>query len=320
MEKFIRRLTSANKELILVLWIVSILWVIHYFAVAHRSFLNFYNFPVIFAAYFFGRYLGTLTALLSFLFVILLTWLNPKVFSLTPAMADLQRWLDILTWGAFLILTGYAMGALHESKEQKMQQLRETYYGVLELLSYLLSKDKYTHSHSCRTAVYSTRIARYMGLDEDRIEDIRAAALLHDIGKLEISRDILYKAAKLTEEEFEEMKKHPEKGAALFLKPVGGTLRRVIPIILAHHEKIDGSGYYGQRGDEIPLEAKIIAVADYYDALISDRPYRKGLPPWEVKEAILKASGRQFDPRAVDAFVKAFENGAMEISHEWAMV
>ncbi len=147
------------------------------------------------------------------------------------------------------------------------------------------------------------------------MEDVRAAALLHDIGKLEISRNILYKAAKLTEQEFEEMKKHPERGA-VFLSPVGGTLRRVIPIILRHHEKIDGTGYFGNKGDEIPLEARIITVADYYDALISDRPYRKALPPWEVKEAIIKGAGKEFDPRVVSAFVKAYDNGELDISDE----
>ncbi len=319
MERLVKQIVSANKELLSVLWIILALWLINLVALEHRTFLNIYTLPVLFAAYFYGKRLGTLSALLCFLFVVLLTFFKPGLFAVRNSEPGLIRWLDIVTWGGFLILTGYAMGTLYESKERKMKELRETYYGVLELSSYLLSKDNYTQTHSYRTAVYSLKIGRYMGLDADTLEDIRAAALLHDIGKLEVSRSILYKAAELTEDEYEEMKTHTEKGA-LILKPVGGTLKRVIPIILSHHEKEDGTGYHGKKGKDIPLEAKVIAVADYYDALVCDRPYRKALPPWEVKEAIVKGAGKEFDPRVVDAFVKAYDNRELEVFEVLASV
>ena len=119
---------------------------------------------------------------------------------------------------------------------------------------------------------------------------MRAAALLHDIGKLDISRELLYKAARLTEEEFKHMQEHVSKGVSI-LEPVGGSLRRVIPIVLSHHDKFDGSGYTPTRGDEIPLEARIITVADVYDSLTSDRPYRKAMSPFDAKEIIVKGSG-----------------------------
>jgi HD-GYP domain-containing protein (c-di-GMP phosphodiesterase class II) len=145
-----------------------------------------------------------------------------------------------------------------------------------------------------------------------QIEDIRDASLLHDIGKLDVSRKLLYKAAKLTQSEFEGMKEHVEKGVDL-LEPVGGPLRRIIPIILSHHDRYDGSGYHPVSGEDIPLEARVIAVADVYDSLTSDRPYRKAMSTYEAKEIIVKGSGTEFDPKVVNGFLAAFLKGAMEV-------
>lgn len=103
-----------------------------------------------------------------------------------------------------------------------------------------------------------------------------AAGLLHDIGKLNISRELLYRATQFTTTECSEMQRHVDKGVSM-LESVGGSLRRVIPIVLAHHDKFDGSGYHPTRGEEIPLEARITSVADVYDSLTSDRPYRKAM-------------------------------------------
>ena len=183
-----------------------------------------------------------------------------------------------MAWGSVLIITGYLMGTLYEHKTAQLRELRETYDGVLMLLRHFISKDKYTENHSYRVSVYAARIAARLDLDANRVEDVRAAAMLHDIGKLEISRDLLYKAARLTKEEFEHVQQHVERGVEM-LESVGGSLRRVLPIILAHHDKFDGTGYHPLRGEEIPIEARIISVADVYDALTSDRPYRKAMAP-----------------------------------------
>ncbi len=148
--------------------------------------------------------------------------------------------------------------------------------------------------------------------NEDQIEDIRAAALLHDIGKLETSRDVLYKAAKLTDEEISEIKTHVQKGVNL-LSPVSGSLRRILPIILAHHDKFDGSGYNATKGEDIPIEARVLSVADVYDALISDRPYRQGLSPFEARDIIVKGEGTDFDPRVIRAFESAFQKQRLEV-------
>jgi putative nucleotidyltransferase with HDIG domain len=161
-------------------------------------------------------------------------------------------------------------------------------------------------------SVYATRIAAQMNLSPDRVEDVRAAALLHDIGKLDISRDLLYKAAKLTRDEYEAVQQHVSRGVEM-LEPVGGALRRVIPIILAHHDKFDGSGYNPTSGENIPLESRIIAVADVYDALTSDRPYRKAMSPFEARDVITNGAETEFDPKVIAAFNMLFKRGELEI-------
>ena len=108
------------------------------------------------------------------------------------------------------------------------------------------------------------------------------------------------------------MMEHVEKGAQM-VSPVGGALHRIIPIILAHHDKFDGSGLHGTQAGKIPLEARIISVADVYDALVSDRPYRKAMSPLEAKEIISKGAGTEFDPEVVKAFLRVFQKGEMEI-------
>jgi HD-GYP domain-containing protein (c-di-GMP phosphodiesterase class II) len=109
------------------------------------------------------------------------------------------------------------------------------------------------------------------------------------------------------------MQSHLARGVGT-LKPVGGALWRVLPIILGHHDRFDGSGYHPTKGSDIPLEARIISVADAYDSLVSDRPYRKAIPPFKARDAIVKGSGKDFDPRVVEAFVSAFRAGRMEVS------
>jgi HD-GYP domain-containing protein (c-di-GMP phosphodiesterase class II) len=230
----------------------------------------------------------------------------------TAAALGWQKWPDIMIWACILIITGYAMGTLYEQKERNMRELRETYHGVLLILSQFISKDKYTQNHSYRVSLYAAQIARCLDLDETATEDIRAAALLHDIGKLDVSRELLYKAAKLTEGEYQEIRHHVDHAGAI-LSPVGGSLRRVLPMVLAHHDKFDGSGHHPVAGQDIPLGARVIAVADTYDAITSDRPYRKAMTPLDAREIIEKRSGSEFDPKVVDAFLVACRSGLMEV-------
>jgi putative nucleotidyltransferase with HDIG domain len=308
----VRRLAKVNAELWVILSMFIILGMLNFLVVSDHVLLGLYVLPVIVSAYCFGRRHATLTAIAATSMVVLLSRVNPALLGNQGPKGPLQKWLDIGAWSGTLIVTGYAMGTLYERMMHQVQELRETYHGVLLILRHFVSKDKYTENHSYRVSIYAARIASYLGLSPRRTEDVRAAALLHDIGKLDISRQILYKAAHLTDEEFEQMKSHVERGVEM-MEPVGGSLRRVIPIILAHHDKFNGSGYHGKSGEQIPLESRIISVADVYDSLTSDRPYRKAMSPFDAKEIIIKGAGVDFDPAVVDAFLEAFGQREMEV-------
>ncbi len=308
----LRRLEEVNKELWLVLSLFVLAAMLNFLVASQRMMLGFYTLPTLGSAYLYGRRHATLTALASVLMVTLLGRFNPGLLAMESLAVAGERWIAVTIWGGTLLVTAYLMGTLYDHKNHQLQELRETYHGILLILRHFISKDKYTENHSYRVSVYASKIAAAMNFSAGRIEDVRAAALLHDIGKLDVSRELLYKAARLTEGEFEEVQEHIEKGVAL-LEPVGGSLRRVLPIVLAHHDKFDGSGYHPTRGEEIPLEARIIAVADMYDSLTSDRPYRKAMPPLEVKDVIVKGAGTDFDPRVINAFITAFRRGEMEV-------
>ena len=312
-KSLMKQFTDVNREL----WLVLSLFVIAAlcnFLIANRGMLlSFYTFPTLFSAYHYGRRHATLTALASVLLIVLITFANPNLFGhAVETTISSQKWFDIAVWGGSLILIAFAMGTLYDRNAARMRELRQTYNGVLMILRHFISKDAYTQNHSYRVSIYAARIAAEMGFDDDRVEDVRAAALLHDIGKLDISREILYKAARLTTTEYEEMREHVTRGVNL-LEPVGGSLRRVLPIILAHHDRFDGSGYSDRSGDDIPLEARILSVADAYDAITSDRPYRKGSTTYEAREILERGAGREFDPEVVAAFVRAFRKQQMEI-------
>jgi putative nucleotidyltransferase with HDIG domain len=309
----IDRLGEVNKELWLILSLLALAALMNYLITGHRMVLGLYTLPTLFSAYFYGRRHATLTALASVFLVGLLAHFNTRLFNNAMEAQFVQgRWYDITAWAGILVVTAYAMGTLYDKSEARLRELRDTYHGVLHILRQFISKDKYTENHSYRVSIYATKIAAYLRLNPERIENVRAAALLHDIGKLDTSRQLLYKAARLSEDEYMEMKKHVEKSATM-LEPAGGALRRIIPIILAHHDKFDGSGYRTNIGEEIPLEARIIAVADVYDSLTSDRPYRKAISPYEAKAIVTKGSGTEFDPRVVKAFLAAFAKGEMEV-------
>lgn len=306
------QLEEVNKELWLVLSVVGIAWLLNSMLSSQRMLLGLYTLPTVASAYLYGRRHATLTALASTLLVVYMRLIDPGLLGYGGGLRGQgQDWLEISAWGGTLILTGYLMGTLYKHKSDQLTELRQTYNGILLILRHFISKDKYTENHSWRVSVYATRIAAEMGLTEQRVEDVRAAALLHDIGKLDISREILYKAAHLTEKEFEEMKSHVDKGVAM-LEPVGGSLRRILPIVLGHHDRFDGTGYHPVSGEQIPLEARIIGAADAYDAMTSDRPYLKGMSFLQAKDVMQEKAGKDFDPDVVAAVVRLFQRGEME--------
>ncbi|KOA20435.1 cyclic di-GMP phosphodiesterase response regulator RpfG [Clostridium homopropionicum DSM 5847] len=172
---------------------------------------------------------------------------------------------------------------------------------IKALASAVDAKDPYTNGHSERVTEYSLLIAKEMGMDEEKIETLEYMGLLHDVGKIGIKDSILNKQAPLDNEEFVIMKTHPSIGSKIL--STMKSLNIIIPGVKYHHEKFDGTGYCdGLKGEEIPLEARIIAVADTYDAMTTDRPYRKGLSHEIAMEEINKFSGKQFDPKIVEYF------------------
>ena len=311
--KFKVALATINQELWLVLSLFVVAGLFNWLVESHRMILGLYTLPTIFSAYVYGRRHAVLTACASIFMVFILLWKNSGLFAgSAPFALSYDQWSELVSWAGLLLITAYAMGTLYDRQERHLRELRQTYFGLLTILQQFISNDKYTHNHSYRVALYASAIASRMGFDQEHIDDVRAAALLHDVGKLETSRDLLHKAASLTPEEMVEMRKHVQKGVAL-LEPVGGSLRRVLPIILAHHDRYDGSGYRPTKGEEIPIEARILAVADAFDTLTSDRPYRRAVSPFEARQIIVSSAGANFDPVVVNKFVEAFEHGEMEI-------
>jgi putative nucleotidyltransferase with HDIG domain len=218
-----------------------------------------------------------------------------------------MRWLDLGTWACFLVLTAYLVGSLYEEKEQQFRDIQQAYQGILELMSkFIDSVDRYTENHSRRVATFAVEMARALGLPEHEVENIRVGAYLHDIGKVDISTDVLRKAAGLTPEEMEEMRRHVDVGERM-VRSMGGILKHVIPMVAYHHERWDGTGYKGLQGEEIPLGARLIAVADTYDAIVMDRAYRKGRTPRQAMKIIREARGTQFDPMVVELFVQLYD-------------
>jgi diguanylate cyclase (GGDEF)-like protein/PAS domain S-box-containing protein len=164
-------------------------------------------------------------------------------------------------------------------------------------------KDHYTGEHVEKTVHYAVEMAKALKLSTAEIENIRDAAMLHDLGKIGISEKILLKKSRLSPKEFEEIKKHPQIGADI-LRPIH-FLQSIIPLILYHHERYDGKGYLnGLKGEEIPIGARIIAAADVFQALISHRPYRKAYAKREAIDIVKKGSGTQFDPKVITALLR----------------
>lgn len=177
------------------------------------------------------------------------------------------------------------------------------------------AKSKWTSGHSERVAEWSVKIAKAMHLSEESIESLGRAGLLHDIGKIGIPLSILDKPDKLTDAEYTEIKSHPEMGAQI-LEPIEA-YKDIIPIVLQHHERYDGRGYpAGIKGEDIDIRARIMAVADVWDALVSDRPYREGWVSTRAKELIIKSKGEHFDPYVVDVFMSVLAEAQLDYSIE----
>jgi HD-GYP domain-containing protein (c-di-GMP phosphodiesterase class II) len=209
---------------------------------------------------------------------------------------------------------------MSEELEQFVEDLKRAadenkalFMGSIQMLAGAVDeKDPYTRGHSDRVTKYSLMIATEMGLAPEFLEILRVSAQLHDVGKIGIEDRILKKPGALTPEEFEIMKTHTTKGANI-LRPVP-QLREMLPGIELHHEALNGRGYpYGLKGDEIPLLARVIAVADTFDALTTSRPYQQAHDPVEALRIIQNLSGQRLDPKAIAALLAVFQRGEIRI-------
>ncbi len=189
---------------------------------------------------------------------------------------------------------------------QKNEELQRLFISAIQsIVLTLQAKDEYTEDHSRRVAAQASAIAKELSLPEEEVENIRRAALLHDLGKIGTKDSILNKPGRLTAEEGDEIRMHPLIAASI-LEPIT-PLREVITYIKHAHERYDGGGYPdGLKGEEIPLGARIISVADVFDAMTSPRPYRAAMGPEAVLEHIRNEAGKQLDPAVVDAFLTVY--------------
>lgn len=217
-------------------------------------------------------------------------------------VGSLQR-KEYLARDVKLLTTLSDQTAVALEKAQLYDRLKETFYAMVRTLAETIEKrDPYTGNHTKRVVDYCLAIAEGLGLPEEYFVRIELAAALHDIGKLGVRDDVLLKNGPLNSEEFEQMKRHPTYGEEI-LKHIKH-LEDVVPGVKFHHERCDGKGYpYGLKGDEIDITARIIAVADSFDAMTTDRPYRKALSLEVAFNELIKFSGSQFDAAVVDAFL-----------------
>jgi len=205
---------------------------------------------------------------------------------------------------ALLMESAASVLAMHAHNQRLFDEQQETLLGtVRSLVNTIDTKDRYTWGHSDRVAQIARALAEEYGLSESECEKIYLAGLLHDIGKIGVRDEILSKPGRLTAEEYDEIKAHPEYGYQI-LKHLS-QLQHVLPGVLHHHESWDGTGYPNRLAEfEIPLAARILAVADAYDAMTSDRPYRKGMSSQKAREILQHGSGQQWDSDVVDAFFR----------------
>ena len=220
-----------------------------------------------------------------------------------------------LLWGLLVFLVRGASGLLRKQTEQLRKRskdlmaayarLEESSLEAIESLNATVeAKDPYTAGHSQRVQRIAVAIGEELGLTKDRLDALRLGALFHDIGKLAVPDAVLTKPARLTEDEFDQIKKHSEDGARIVGK--FSPLRATVPIIRHHHERWDGLGYPDRLGSgEIPLEAAIVGLADAWDAMTTERPYHRGLTLGEAFREVRDGRGTQFAPEVVDAFFDA---------------
>jgi HD-GYP domain-containing protein (c-di-GMP phosphodiesterase class II) len=231
--------------------------------------------------------------------------------NLTQPGAFIASDLDLLA-----LIGNQAGMAIQRARLQ--DELEQSFFDTIRaIVATIDAKDGYTHRHSERVATFAVRLARELGHPTDELVTVRLAAMVHDVGKVGVPESILNKPGRLTEAEFEQMKLHPVHGANILRHIHSPMLERILPGVLSHHERWDGSGYPKcLAGPEIPFLGRLLAVADVLDALSSGRPYRESVSFPDAIEVLRRRSGIDFDPEIVEAAVRLHDRGELEVPPE----
>jgi putative two-component system response regulator len=234
-------------------------------------------------------------------------------FLLKPiSVGELQaRVARVLEKRALVLQNRYYQQNLERQVHEQAQRIQELFLqGVQMLARALEAKDAYTRGHSIRVSQYAVGTARRLGFEGTSLDGIRLGGELHDIGKIGTREAVLHKPGMLTDDEFRQISEHPALGEKMLL-PLAQESPDVLRIVRSHHERLDGRGFPdGLRGEKIPIEARIVAVADAFDAMTTERPYRDSRPPDAAVDELRRVAGSQLDPAAVEAFVDAFPDPA----------
>ncbi len=241
---------------------------------------------------------------------------RPDVFVTRPfsngdLITQIQARINIHRLEDRLMLVNRELQQLRRERRQQASGLEAAYLDTVHcLLAAAEAKDPYIKGHAHKVGAIARMIGEKMGFDSRSLDNLEYASLLHDVGKIGVPLEILSKKGRLAREEMDVIKTHPEISVEI-VSPVG-FLKRVVPIIRHHHENINGTGYpLGLSGEQIPMEARVLAIADAYDAMVSDRPYRKSLEHWRAIEIIGERAVSQFDAEVAGVFVQLAKDGLL---------
>ena len=310
-----RSIHRAGLEFLAICLMLASVWALNYAVSPHILLAGPYTLPTILSAFLFGRRQALYAAVLSILLVV---FLNSPYHGLLGPMGQFEfdtpsTWAQIALWGVILLATAWLTGVLREHGKACRQEIRQAYHGLLLILQHFITLDEDREDHAFRVSMYAARIAAQMGLVKEYIEDIRTAARLHDLGRQKTSRTVLNKVIRLSKDAQVSIAAHLPLGPE-HLTPLGDSLARVLPMLITVNETTQRLDILPHKRPTQPLGAKILAVADLYDALLSPGSNRSALSPLEARQQILAKAGSELDAEVVDAFARAFDQGRMELS------
>lgn len=274
-----KRWVFDHFEAILVVVLVASLFLINFAVVQRYAFLNFYYLPVLAAGFYVGRRTAVLTGL--FISVLVGYFLVTGQLDMGADSNSVGVFWNLLPWSAFLILAGYLVGTLSEIQDRHLRELKDAHVATLEILTrYLETAERHLKGHAKRVADIATLLGRHLGLEGDPLQDLRIAALFHDLGEIELAVG----------------GERSGPDATSILVPLGRVLRSAGELIRRYEEYYElVGGPWDVEDLDIPLGVRVLAVADAYATLTADTPYRAAKPSWEALAEIERAAGRQFD-------------------------